>query len=93
MNRNTYKKVRKHADLVLLEWVKTLVPEEAQDEISIDNINDYLPDNGHFSTDGGNRVRFYTRRWTIRTIKKLIGRGYELNNITMRDLESVQRKN
>lgn len=92
MNRKIYKKVRKHADLVLLEWVKTLVPQESQEDISIKNLSSYLPADGHFSTDSGNRVNFYTKRWVIRTIKKLVAQGHTLNNITMRDLESAQKR-
>ncbi|OUW99397.1 MAG: hypothetical protein CBD88_00870 [Flavobacteriales bacterium TMED228] len=92
MNRKTYKKVRRHAELILLEWVKTLVPEESKDDILANNLGKFLPADGHFSTDSGNRVNFYTKRWAIRSIKKLIAQGYILNNITMRDLESTQKR-
>jgi len=93
MNRKTYKKVRRHAHFILFEWVKSLVPQESLNEISLNNLNEYLPADGHFSTDSGNRVNFYTKRWAIRTIKKLVNKGYNLDDLTMGDLESAQKRN
>ena len=93
MNRKTYKKVRKQADILLLNWVRSLVSDEEKEKISKENMDSFLPAKEYFSTDKGNRISFYTRRWTIKTIKQLVQEGHDINQISMRDLESKQKRN
>lgn len=93
MNRKTYKKVRKQADILLLNWVRSLVSDEEKEKISKENMDSFLPAKDYFSTDKGNRVSFYTRRWTIKTIKQLVQEGHDISQISMRDLESKQKRN
>lgn len=89
MNRKVYKKVRRHAESILLDWVKSLSTEE---EITSVNIKDYLPKHGYIPIEQGNKVNFYTERWAVREVKKLVLKGHILNDITMRDLESAQKR-
>ena len=60
MNRKTYKEIRKHADVLLLDWVRSLVSDEEKEKISHKNMDDFLPAKDYFSTDKGNRISFYT---------------------------------
>ncbi len=93
MNRKTYKKVSKHADALLLDWVRSLVPDEEKEKISSKNMDDFLPAKDYFSTDKGNRISFYTKKWTVKIIKQLVQEGYDINQISIRDLESKQQRN
>ena len=92
MNRKVYKKIRSRAKDILYEWVLSLTPEEDKDKINPRNLNDFLPVDGHISMNTGDRISFYTKRWAIINTKRLFKKGYDLNQITMRDLELAQRK-
>ena len=39
MNTKIMKRINRHSENILIEWVKTQVPEEEQEKVSIKNIN------------------------------------------------------
>ena len=93
MNPKTMRKINKHADNLLLEWLKTLIPEEDQSKVSLSNLNSFLPSANYFYANSSLRLSFYGPKWTRKCIKKLVKAGKELESITMQDLEdTVNRK-
>ncbi len=47
MNGKKAKEVRRKGKKLLVEWLQSVVPEENKEEITIDNIRDYLADQTH----------------------------------------------
>ena len=47
MNSKKEKQIRKHARKLMIDWLKTVVPEEEKAKITVDSIEDYMPDQTH----------------------------------------------
>ena len=92
MNPKTMKKINKHADNLLLEWLKTLIPEEDYHKVSLENLNSFLPSVNYFYANNSLRLSFYGPKWTRKCIKKLVRAGTDLESITMKDLEDVANR-
>ena len=43
MNSKKEKQIRKHAQNLMLDWLKTVVPEEEKPRITLDNLQDFIP--------------------------------------------------
>tara|TARA_R100000742_G_C4192646_1_gene24229 strand:- start:243 stop:545 length:303 start_codon:yes stop_codon:yes gene_type:complete len=92
MNPKTMRKINKHADSLLLSWLKTLIPEEDKEKVSIENLNSFLPSANYFYANKSLRLSFYGPKWARKCIKKLLRNGKELESITMKDLEDVSNR-
>jgi len=83
------KRISRQTDLVLLEWLKTLVPEEEHIKLNINNIHEYIPKSTYFYTQRTLRLNFYSPKWVRKTIKKLVKLGHVVEEINMEQLERV----
>ena len=92
MNSKILRKINRHADYLLLNWLKTLVSEEEYSKINIKNFKQFLPDVNYFYADKSLRLRFYSVKWTRKIIKKLVGLGKPLEAITIQDLEAYSKR-
>ena len=59
MNRKKIKKLRRKAKEILVDWLKSLLPEEEQDKININNIIQLMPSQTH-----------YNPHWTLKEMSK-----------------------
>ena len=75
MNSKQEKKIRKHAKHLMVEWLKSVVPEEEQEKVTIENVHNYIPEQTHVYGNRSLHVSAYTLRWFIKGIKKLIKQG------------------
>lgn len=91
MNSKDCKKISRQTDLILVEWLKTLVSEEEQEQITPSNIHQLLPDTNYFFIGKTLRLSFYTPKWVRQCIKKLMKLGKEVESITMIDLEDYTK--
>lgn len=91
MNTRTCKKISRHSDLLLLEWLKTLIPKSDHDKVNVKNLHQYLPEENYFYADKQLRLSFYSPRWVRKGIKKLVRRGISVESITMTDLEALAK--
>ena len=90
MNSKQEKKIRKHAKHLMVEWLRSVVPDEEKDKVSIDNVQDYIPDQTHVYANWQLHISAYTLRWFIKRIKHLIKQGRkDFNSITVKDIEDV----
>ena len=87
MNTKIMKRINRHSENILIEWVKTQVPEEEQEKVSIKNIKQLLPSAKHFYAYGQIRLSFYTLKLARKCIKKLYNLGKDIESITVKDLE------
>ena len=81
MNAKQIKKINKLSDRLLIKWLKTIVPEEAADDITEENFKVMLPEAPYFVAKKSRHVTFYTRRWAKQKIKKLYKAGVSLESI------------
>ena len=91
MNSKACKAISRHSDVLLLEWLKTLVSDEAKEQINTSNIQSLLPSTNYFFMDKTLRLSFYSPKWVRKGLKKLVKHGRELATITMADLEALAK--
>ena len=92
MNSKILRKINRHADYLLLDWLRTLVSEEEYSKITIKNFRQFLPDVNYFYADNSLRLSFYSVKWTRKIIKKLVALGKSLEDITIEDLEAYSKR-
>ena len=88
MNSKQEKKIRKHAKHLMVEWLKSVVPEEEQEKVTLENVHTYIPEQTHVYGNRSLHVSAYTLRWFIKGIKKLIKQGrQDYTTIKVQELE------
>jgi len=92
MRKKTLKKIDAKVDNLLVEWVKSLLSDEEQEQVTLKNYKTLLPKEEYILARGTNYLSFYTCRWARQNIKKLIRKGVDLDSITIGDLEWMLKK-
>ena len=88
MNSKLCKKIRKQARVVLVEWFKTLLPEEETKGVTVNNIEDFLSSQTHLFVNNNFKLSAYSLKWTEKKIKSLIRRtSMDINLVRLRHLE------
>ena len=72
MNSKLEKKIRKQAKNLMVSWLQSVVPDEEKDKVTVDNLEEYIPDQTHIYANRSLHISAYTLRWFIKGIKKLI---------------------
>ncbi len=89
MNSKKEKLVRQHAKQLMLEWLKSIVPDEEKEKVKLENLETYLPDQTHIYANRHLRVSAYTLRWFIKGIKKVVkATGKDITKIQIKEIES-----
>lgn len=89
MNSKTCKEISRQTDKILIEWLKTLLPEKDHAKIDTNNVYQYLPDANYFYTNKTLRLSFYAPKWVRKNVKKLVKAGYSIDKINMDLIEKV----
>jgi hypothetical protein len=89
MNSKVCKQISRQTKLILLEWVKSLVPDEEKEQVTASNLASLLPDTNYFFVNRQVRVSFYSPQWVRKSIKKLVKLGHKVEDITMQELEAL----
>ena len=89
MRKQTIKKINKKAESLLMIWLKGLLSKEEQKKVNADNFKSLLPHQEYIESNRTFYTSFFTLRWAKQSIKKLLKKGYVLENITLDDLKSV----
>ena len=92
MRKRTTKKINNKAKALLIDWVKSLVSEKEQDQITKQNFMEMLPKEEYIESNRTFYTAFYTYRWAKQSIKKLLRLGKSLDNISIGDLEWVTKR-
>ena len=87
------KKINKKVDVLLIEWVKKVLPEDEQVKVNKNNINSLLPKEEYIQVRKTFYLSMYTRRWCKQSIKKLLHLGKSLDAISIKDLEWLTKRN
>ena len=87
MNSKKEKQIRKHAQNLMLDWLKTVVPDEEKPRITLDNLQDFIPNQTHIYANQQLRVSAYTLRWFTKRLKKLVRTGRtDVKTITLEEI-------
>jgi len=92
MRKQAIKKINKKVDELLFGWIRSILSEDEQDKITIENYKQLLPKEEYLQIRKCSYLSMYTKRWTKQNIKKLLKLGYKLNEITIGDLEWMTKK-
>lgn len=88
MNSKKEKLIRRHAKQLMLDWLRSVVPDDEKDKVQINNLEEYLPDQTHIYANRHLRVSAYTLRWFIKGIKKVIkATGKDITEVQVQELE------
>ena len=87
MNSKKEKQIRRHAESLMLDWLKTVVPDEEKPKITLDNLQDFIPNQTHVYANQQLRVSAYTLRWFTKRLKKLVRTGRtDVKTITLEEI-------
>jgi len=90
MNLKKEKQIRRKAKQLMVEWLRSVIPDEDKNKVTIENVHTYIPDQTHFYANQQLHISAYTLRWFIKRIKLLIKQGRkDFNSITVKETENV----
>jgi len=71
MNGQKAKKLRRIGEQLLIDWIRTMVPEgEDTSKINKNNLHEFLPTQTHIFANGKFMISAYTLRWFYKQVKK-----------------------
>ena len=85
MNGRKAKAIRKKSLVLLVDWVKTLIPEEEANKLTLQQAYDLVSKDTHVFANGKFMLSSFSLKWIIQKIKKLI-KTKNLNDVTVEDL-------
>ena len=90
MNSKKAKHVRRRAKELMVDWIKSMIPEDQHQDITVENLDKYMPYQTHIYANRKVILSAYSYRWFIKKIKKLYNlKNININNITLKDTENV----
>ena len=70
MNSKKVKQLRKLIKPIQVEWMKSLLPKEEADKVSLDTINDLLPDEKYMKGIKGITLLHMSDKWLLKQLKR-----------------------
>ena len=91
MKKALLKRISRHTETLLIEWVKSLVSEEEADQVSLDNINSLLPSQYNFFIEEQLTLSPNSPKWIRKQLKKLVSSNPNINieAITLEELQCL----
>jgi len=70
MNQKQIKKLRKRIKPIQMEWLESLLPVEQAQTITLDNVEDLLPEQTHAFGQGQLHMSYMTDKWIMKYLKQ-----------------------
>jgi len=71
MNQKKSKQIRRRAETLLIDWIRTMVPEgEDATKITKKNLHEFLPEQTHIFANNKFMLSAYSLRWFIKKVKR-----------------------
>jgi hypothetical protein len=70
MNSKQMKELRRKADNIQLEWVKSLMSEDEAKQVNVNNFWQFLPRQTHLMADGKLALSVMSYKWVVKMLKK-----------------------
>jgi|TARA_R100000808_G_scaffold1139_2_gene5288 hypothetical protein len=89
MKKEQLKRISRHTEQLLVEWIKTLLPEAEAEKVSLDNLKNLLPTENHALTPQGLRLVPNSPKWIRQGLKKMVKENPELviESVTLEQLQ------
>lgn len=69
MNKKKLKELKKRVKPIQVEWLRELLPEDQATTITVDNVEDLLPDQTHMFGGGQLYLSFMSDKWIMKQLK------------------------
>ena len=90
MNGKKAKRIRRHANQLVFEWLKTMLTDEEAKKLNSKNMSKYMPEQTHFFANRSLHISAYTPRWFQQRIKRIIGQNKRvIESITVQEVENA----
>ena len=71
MHQRKSKQLRRKAEVLLIDWIRTMVPEgEDATKISKKNLHEFLPEQTHIFANNKFMISAYSLRWFYKQVKR-----------------------
>ena len=71
MHQRKSKQLRRKAEALLIDWIRTMVPEgEVATKISKKNLHEFLPEQTHIFANNKFMISAYSLRWFYKQVKR-----------------------
>lgn len=70
MNKKKLKELKKRIRPIQVEWLKSLLPQEEADKITVDNVEGLLPEDNYMKGIKGITLVYMSDRWLLKKLKK-----------------------
>ena len=71
MNGNKSKQLRRKAESMLIDWLRTMIPEgEDTSKINKKNLHEFLPEQTHIFANNKFMLSAYSLRWFYKQVKR-----------------------
>ena len=71
MNQRKSKQIRRKAEQLLIDWIRTLVPEEEDaTKITKKNLHEFVPEQTHIFANNKFMISAYSLRWFYKEVKR-----------------------
>ena len=70
MNAKQIKKLRKLVKPIQVEWLRTLLPEDQAESITVDTVEGLLPEQTHAFGQGQLHMSYMTDKWIMKYLKQ-----------------------
>jgi len=88
MNGRKAKKIRRHSNQLVLEWLKTMLTDEEAKKLNPKNMDKYMPEQTHFFANRSIHLSAYTPRWFQQRIKRIIRKNKKaIKDIALQEIE------
>ena len=90
MHSRKAKQIRRHANKLVFEWLKTMLPDEEVKKLNPKNMDKYMPEQTHFFANRSIHLSAYTPRWFQQRIKRIIRKNKKtIEDITVQEIENA----
>ena len=69
MNSKQLKKLRKLVKPLQVEWLQSILPEDQGKAITVDNVNELIPDQTHMFGNRQIHLSFMSDKWIMKVLK------------------------
>ena len=90
MHSRKAKRIRRHANDLVFEWLKTMLTDEEAKKLNPKNMDKYMPEQTHFFANRSIHLSAYTPRWFQQRIKRIIRKNKKtIEDITVQEIENA----
>jgi len=90
MHSRKAKRIRRHANQLVFEWLKTMLTDEEAKKLNPKNMVNYMPEQTHFFANRSLHISAYTPRWFQQRIKRIIRKNKKtIEDITVQEIENA----